>query len=890
VAIAAGENHSLALKDNGTVVGWGYNGYGQASPPTGISNLVAIAAGSISSLALRNDGTVVSWGGDLYGQTIIPAGLSNVVAIASTASHNLALKNDGTVVAWGDNHSSETNVPSDLRGITAIAAGVFESMALAEDTAAPRPPTIWWQQPDRAVAEGQSTIFVPYVNGSSPLQFQWFFNGTPLAGETNRWLVLSSFQTEQAGGYQFVASNSYGSVTSLVMAVSTSLGIITEPANQSAHLGGNANFNAAVLGTEPLAFQWYFNGAPLVDDGRVSGSTTTNLNIANVQPIDAGAYQLIATNYYGTIASSLATLTIQINASNTLRFVNLNNPSPASPYTAWSTAATSIQDAIDVANDGDLVLVTNGVYSAGGRTVNGYSLTNRVVIDKAITVQSVNGPVVTVICGNSPVGANAVRCMYVTNGATVNGFTLTNGATLASGDLFNEISGGALHCESRKVVVTNCILYGNSASKQGFGGGAYEGTLNNCILIHNTGSNQGGGAFGSELDECTVSANWAAEGGGAGNALLNDCSVSNNFASYGGGAANSTLNNCKLVNNGGGSFGGGLENGTLNNCTLIGNSAQEGGGVDSGIVINNCVFSNNWADIGGAVSESKHVYGCVLVNNSASNSGGGATDSSNLHNCILSGNRAYKGGAADSSVTLNNCTLVGNSANYGGGSFSGTLNNCILFNNTDTNGVLNNWVGGYLANCCTTPQPPGNGNITNDPSFVDFANGDYHLLPNSPCINAGNNLFVTVTNDLDGNPRIAGGTVDIGAYEYPSPESVISYAWLQQYGLPTDGSVDYANLDGTGFNVYQDWIADLNPTNPASVLALQSPVATNNANGITVTWQSVNTRTYYLQRSSELAQPFSAIQSNLVGQAGTTSYTDTSATNSGPYFYRVGVQ
>jgi hypothetical protein len=323
---------------------------------------------------------------------------------------------------------------------------------------------------------------------------------------------------------------------------------------------------------------------------------------------------------------------------------------------------------------------------------------------------------------------------------------------------------------------------------------------------------------------------------------------------------------------------------------LIGNSAQEGGGVDSGIVINNCVFSNNWADIGGAVSESKHVYGCVLVNNSASNSGGGATDSSNLHNCILSGNRAYKGGAADSSVTLNNCTLVGNSANYGGGSFSGTLNNCILFNNTDTNGVLNNWVGGYLANCCTTPQPPGNGNITNDPSFVDFANGDYHLLPNSPCINAGNNLFVTVTNDLDGNPRIAGGTVDIGAYEYPSPESVISYAWLQQYGLPTDGSVDYANLDGTGFNVYQDWIADLNPTNPASVLALQSPVATNNANGITVTWQSVNTRTYYLQRSSELAQPFSAIQSNLVGQAGTTSYTDTSATNSGPYFYRVGVQ
>jgi hypothetical protein len=131
------------------------------------------------------------------------------------------------------------------------------------------------------------------------------------------------------------------------------------------------------------------------------------------------------------------------------------------------------------------------------------------------------------------------------------------------------------------------------------------------------------------------------------------------------------------------------------------------------------------------------------------------------------------------------------------------------------------------------------------------------------------------------------GTVDIGAYEYQGTGSRISYAWLHQYGLPTDGSADFIDSDGDGMNNWQEWICGTGPTNPQSVLRMVS--ARLGPTNVNVTWQSIAGVNYFLQRSGDLRSPFTFLATNIIGQASTTSYTDTSTTRGGPLFYRVGV-
>ncbi|MEN9675190.1 MAG: hypothetical protein RIS76_1086 [Verrucomicrobiota bacterium] len=198
---------------------------------------------------------------------------------------------------------------------------------------------------------------------------------------------------------------------------------------------------------------------------------------------------------------------------------------------------------------------------------------------------------------------------------------------------------------------------------------------------------------------------------------------------------------------------------TVTHCRFIENA---NGGVvslfNSYPTVSHCSFIKNFTDAYGGGMESNFgshpvVDNCVFVNNSAGYSGGGISGHfSSLINCSFSGNRATAGGAIHSNGGLTkvvNCILWGNSATEKAPELYSETSGTARVSYSDVQ-------GGY----------PGDGNIDADPVFVNAMAGDLRL--NSPtCVDLGDNSAIpaTGTTDLEGNARIVGLIVDMGAYE-----------------------------------------------------------------------------------------------------------------------------
>ena len=321
VSVAAGMNHSLALKADGTVWAWGANGGGQIGNGTTVntnlpvavntlSNVIAIAAGGSNSLALKADGTVWAWGNNFHGQAGIGTtnaaqsvpvqvtNLASVVAIAAGGWHSLALKTDGTVWAWGRNNYGQagngtTNVnqtvpvlATNLGGVLSLAAGEYHSLALLRDgTLAAWGRNNFGQVGNGAPIGNTNPIPVP-VNGLAGVGLAvnnhtvlgktngtvWSF-GYNIFGQVGDGTTANRFFPFQIGGLQNIIATAVGGAHSVA------------------------------LGSNGLVQAWGWNGCGQVGDG-----TTTNRNVpasvgsaTGIMAVAAGGQHTLALRTNGTL-------------------------------------------------------------------------------------------------------------------------------------------------------------------------------------------------------------------------------------------------------------------------------------------------------------------------------------------------------------------------------------------------------------------------------------------------------------------------------------------------------------------------------------------------------------------------------------------------------------
>jgi parallel beta-helix repeat protein len=353
-----------------------------------------------------------------------------------------------------------------------------------------------------------------------------------------------------------------------------------------------------------------------------------------------------------------------------------------------------IQAAIDVAVDGDTVVVADGTYT-GNIDFRG----------KAITLQSVDGPGNCIIyCGGSGWG-----CFEFSRGedanSTLDGFTITSSA--------NYFAGTGIFCYGSSPTINNCKITGMQT-------GIYlqdcNSKITNCIIKDNKGEGNGGihcCSASPTISNSIITGNVATGGflhrvygGGIGcvegsSPTIKDCIISDNIASYGGGIAcmnesNPIIINCTISGNAGRGSGIYCENSspTINYCTISDSWGDEGWGVtcsNSVTIINNCQITGN---AGGGVNcwrSNLTIANCTIHGNKSC--GIACSDSTAaIDSCIISGNAAgeYRsGGGIDchiSTMTVINSTIADNLAEWGGGISAGggsttMIANCVVSNN-----------------------------------------------------------------------------------------------------------------------------------------------------------------------------------------------------------------
>jgi hypothetical protein len=231
--------------------------------------------------------------------------LRNFTGCNSTLYNNgVGVGSDGTSRIYATDPYATSSAGTDSGG--GVIEIIYEQVAGS--------PRITSQPTNKTVTIGGTATFSVVADPGS-LFYKWFFGdiNNPIEGATNSSMSLVNVQTNQAGDYFVLVTNTYGQTFSsnATLTVTTEPTFLSQPVSQTTGPGGTAVFSAIANGSAPIYYQWFFNLT-----NAISGATNTSLVLSNIQEIQSGVYSVQASNSSGMVASSNAVLSIAVIVPN----------------------------------------------------------------------------------------------------------------------------------------------------------------------------------------------------------------------------------------------------------------------------------------------------------------------------------------------------------------------------------------------------------------------------------------------------------------------------------------------------------------------------------------------------------------------------------------------
>ncbi|MCF7668604.1 MAG: immunoglobulin domain-containing protein [Verrucomicrobia bacterium] len=295
---------SPVVDENGTVFFGSYDGKFYALSADGKRKWFFKSGGPVQSCpAVTEDGTVYFGSDDNVYYALDNRGkIRWVFPTKNVARSAIMLGMDGTAFFGG-----ETNRLFAVRGHSSVANSAWP-MFRGDSRHSGIVNLIIVEQPERRVKPvGERAEFSINAKSSVALDYQWFFRGSPIEGETNATLVIDSIEADDAGTYQVLVMNDMTSRASIPVTLSViEEPVLTEQPEEDSVLpvGSSVTFEVDAESLAPLEFQW------LKDGEKLEGATNAALKLSDLTVKDNGTYQALVRNVVAEVSGNKVELTV----------------------------------------------------------------------------------------------------------------------------------------------------------------------------------------------------------------------------------------------------------------------------------------------------------------------------------------------------------------------------------------------------------------------------------------------------------------------------------------------------------------------------------------------------------------------------------------------------